>query len=333
MTGLDLNQSAQAAPVMAADAAGIAVAAQILRQGGIAALPTETVYGLAADATSEAAIARVYAAKARPNFNPLIVHALGLEAARAQGIFSQEALRLAELFWPGPLTLVVPVAATASVCASARAGLPTVALRVPAHAVALAVLSATGTPLAAPSANRSGRVSPVTALHVACDLGTNVDLILDGGRCPVGVESTIVSFVEAPRLLRPGGIAREKIEAVLGRPLKAPTCEAALLAPGMLKSHYAPRANLRLEAASLAEGEAGLDFGGIFGGASNVLDLSPRRDVAEAAANLFAFLRALDAGNPAAIAVAPIPQEGLGEAINDRLRRAAAPRPPAGRLG
>jgi L-threonylcarbamoyladenylate synthase len=329
MTGLDLNQSAQAAPVMAADAAGIAAAAQILRQGGIAALPTETVYGLAADATSEAAIARVYAAKARPIFNPLIVHALGLEAARAQGVFSQEALRLAEVFWPGPLTLVVPVAATASVCASARAGQPTVALRVPAHEVARAVLAAVGRPLAAPSANRSGRVSPVTALHVARDLGTIVDLILDGGRCLVGIESTIVSCAGAPRLLRPGGIPREKIEAVLGAALEAPARDAKQLAPGMLKSHYAPRAKLRLEAASLAEGEAGLDFGGIFAGASNVLDLSPRRDLAEAAANLFAFLRALDAQNPAAIAVASIPGTGLGDAINDRLRRAAAPRPPA----
>ncbi len=326
MAGFDLNQSAQAAPVVAADAAGIAAAAQVLRMGGLVALPTETVYGLAADATSEAAVARIYAAKNRPKFNPLIVHVTGLEAARAQGIFSAEALRLAEAFWPGPLTLVVPVSATGSVCASARAGLPAVALRVPAHPVACAVLAAAGTPLAAPSANRSGRVSPVTAWHVARDLGAKADLILDGGRCPVGVESTIVSCAGPPRLLRPGGIPREKIDAVLGRALEASGREEGILAPGMLKSHYAPRAKLRLEATSLAEGEAGLDFGGVFGRAQNVLDLSPSRDLAEAAANLFAFLRALDAQNPAAIAVAPVPGEGLGEAINDRLRRAAAPR-------
>jgi L-threonylcarbamoyladenylate synthase len=330
MTGLDLHQSAQAVPIMLADAAGIAAAAEVLRQGGIVALPTETVYGLAADATSDAAVARIYAAKDRPDFNPLIVHMLGLKAARAQGIFSAQALQLAQAFWPGPLTLVVPLAASASICAPARAGQPTVALRVPAHPIALAVLSAAGTPLAAPSANRSGRVSPVTALHVARDLGEKVDLILDGGRCPVGVESTIISCVEAPRLLRPGGILREKIESLLGAALEAPGGVGSPLAPGMLKSHYAPQARLRLQAKDLKRGEAGLDFGGVFGGASNVLNLSPRRDLAEAAANLFIFLRALDAQNPAAIAVAPIPEEGLGEAINDRLRRAAAPRPYAG---
>jgi len=327
MTGADLRQTALAAPIVPADAAGIAAAAQILRQGGLVALPTETVYGLAADATSEAAVARIYAAKNRPNFNPLIVHVAQLEAARAQGVFSAQALRLAEVFWPGPLTLVVPVSTAASVCASARAGLPTVALRAPSHDIARTVLAAAGRPFAAPSANRSGRVSPVTALHVARDLGAKVDLILDGGRCPVGVESTIISCAGPPRLLRPGGIPREKIEAVLGHALETPAAGVRPFAPGMLQSHYAPRATLRLEAASLAEGEAGLDFGGVFGLAQNALDLSPSRDLAEAAANLFSYLRALDGQNPAAIAVAPIPETGLGEAINDRLRRAAAPRP------
>ncbi len=313
--------------VVAADAAGIAAAAEILRRGGLVAMPTETVYGLAADATLEAAVARIYIAKGRPSSNPLIAHVPSLEAALEQGIFSDHALRLAQKFWPGPLTLVVPLASAASVCGAARAGLSTVALRVPAHPVALALLAQTDKPLAAPSANRSGFVSPVTAAHVARDLGHAIELILDGGRCEVGLESTVVECLDAPRLLRPGGIARHDIEAVLGRPFADAMEPGALRSPGMLKSHYAPRANLRLEAAALNEGEAGLDFGGIFGAGKNVLDLSPRRDLAEAAANLFAYLRELDAREPVSIAVAPVPFEGLGEAINDRLRRAAAPRP------
>src|SRR6202045_3305169 len=193
---------------MAADAAGIAEAARILRHGGLVAVPTETVYGLAADAASDAAVARIYAAKARPKFNPLIAHVANLEAALGQGIFSADALRLAEAFWPGPLTLVIPLAPGAAVCAASRAGQPNIALRVPIHPVALAVISAAGRPLAAPSANRSGRVSPVTAAHVARDFGGEVDLILDGGRCPIGLESTIISCLERPLLLRPGGIAR-----------------------------------------------------------------------------------------------------------------------------
>jgi L-threonylcarbamoyladenylate synthase len=313
---------------MAADAAGIAEAARILRRGGLVGVPTETVYGLAADATSDAAVARIYAAKARPKFNPLIAHVPSLEAALGQGIFSTGALRLAEAFWPGPLTLVVPLASGATVCASARAGLQSIALRVPAHPVALAVISAAGRPLAAPSANRSGRVSPVTAAHVARDFSAGeIDLILDGGRCPVGVESTVVACLEEhPRLLRPGGIARTDIEAVLGHPLGEPARAGPVRSPGMSQSHYAPRAKLRLEAATLDKGEAGLDFGGIFGEDKNVLDLSPGRDLAEAAANLFSFLRELDARGAARIAVAPVPHEGLGEAINDRLTRAAAPR-------
>ena len=312
---------------IAADAPGIAEAARILRHGGLVAIPTETVYGLAADATSDAAVARVYAAKARPKFNPLIAHVTGLEAALGQGIFSADALRLAEAFWPGPLTLVVPLAPGATVCAASRAGQPNIALRVPIHPVALAVIAAAGRPLAAPSANRSGRVSPVTAAHVGRDFAGEIDLILDGGRCPVGLESTIIACLEEhPRLLRPGGIARTDIEAVLGHALGESLGQGPLRSPGMLNSHYAPRAKLRLEAAKLDEGEAGLDFGGIFGEGKNVLDLSPRRDLAQAAANLFSFLRELDAREPACIAVAPIPCEGLGEAINDRLARAAAPR-------
>jgi L-threonylcarbamoyladenylate synthase len=312
---------------MAADATGIAEAALVLRRGGLVAVPTETVYGLAADATSDAAVARIYAAKARPKFNPLIAHVTSLEAALEQGIFSAGALRLARKFWPGPLTLVVPLAPGATVCAAARAGLQSIALRVPAHPVALGVIAAAGRPLAAPSANRSGRVSAVTAAHVARDLAGEIDLILDGGRCPVGLESTIIECLEEPpRLLRPGGITRTDIEAALGHPLGEPARTGPVRAPGTLQSHYAPRAKLRLEAATRDDGEAGLDFGGIFGGGKNVLDLSPRRDLDEAAANLFIFLRELDAREPACIAVAPVPNEGLGEAINDRLARAAAPR-------
>jgi L-threonylcarbamoyladenylate synthase len=311
---------------MAANAAGIAEAARILRRGGLVAFPTETVYGLAADATSDAAVARIYAAKARPKFNPLIAHVFGLEAANEQGIFSAEALRLARAFWPGPLTLVVRLAPGATVCAASRAGLQSIALRVPAHPVALAVISAAGRPLAAPSANRSGRVSPVTAAHVARDFADEIDLILDGGRCPVGLESTIIACLERPLLLRPGGIARTDIETVLGNPLGEPARAGPVRSPGMSQSHYAPRAKLRLEAVALDDGEAGLDFGGIFGQGKNVLDLSPGRDLAEAAANFFSFLRELDARDHACIAVAPVPHEGLGEAINDRLVRAAAPR-------
>lgn len=311
---------------VAANAAGIARAAEVLQRGGLAAIPTETVYGLAADATSDDAVARIYAAKARPAINPLIAHAADIEGALAQGIFSPEALRLAERCWPGPLTLVVPPAPGATVCATARAGQPGIALRVPAHPVARAVIASAGLPLAAPSANRSGRTSPVTAAHVARDLGGRIELILDGGRCPVGVESTIISCLDGPRLLRPGGIPRSALEELLGRPLVEPGGPLSVLAPGMLASHYAPEARLRLGADALEEGEAGLDFGGVLGKGENVLDLSPRGDLAEAAANFYAYLRELDSRKPACIAVAPIPQAGLGEAINDRLRRAAAPR-------
>jgi L-threonylcarbamoyladenylate synthase len=315
------------ARTIAADAAGITEAAAMIRRGGLVAVPTETVYGLAADATSDAAVARIYAAKARPKFNPLIAHVTSLEAAFEQGIFPADAFRLAEAFWPGPLTLVVPLAPGAIVCAASRAGQQNIALRLPAHPIALAVISAAGRPLAAPSANRSGRVSPVTAAHVARDFAGEIDLILDGGRCPVGLESTIIECLGVhPRLLRPGGIARTDIEAVLGHALAEPAGVGPVRSPGMSRSHYAPGAKLRLEAATLDNGETGLDFGGIFGEDKNVLDLSPRRDLAEAAANFFSFLRELDARGAACIAVAPIPHEGLGEAINDRLARAAAPR-------
>ncbi len=316
-----------AAPVLTASQGAIAEAAEILRGGGLVAFPTETVYGLGADAASDAAVARIYAAKGRPSFNPLIAHVESLAAAREQGVFSAEAARLAEAFWPGPLTLVLPLAPQATVCALARAGLDSIALRAPGHPLALSLIAAMGRPLAAPSANRSGRVSPVTAAHVAQDLGRRVDLILDAGPCPIGVESTIVSCLdERPRLLRPGGLGRVAIEAALGFPLAEAPEAGELLAPGALASHYAPRARLRLEADEVEAHEGGLDFGGRFPIGPYIRDLSPRGDLEEAAANLFAYLRELDALGLSCIAVAPIPRHGLGEAINDRLARAAAPR-------
>jgi L-threonylcarbamoyladenylate synthase len=312
------------------DAASIARAAEILHAGGLVAFPTETVYGLGADATSAWAVARIYDAKGRPSFNPLIAHVAGIDAAQREALLPAAALRLAEVFWPGPLTLVAPAAPTGTVCELARAGLPSVALRIPDHPVARNLIAALGRPIAAPSANRSGHVSPVTASHVAEDLTGRVDMILDGGRTTAGLESTIVSFCEAePVLLRPGAIARESIEKVLGQKLGAPA-RAAVLAPGMTASHYAPETKLRLEAHEVGEGEAALDFGGrltaLAPPGAVVLDLSPKGDLVEAAANLFALLRELDSRGASRAAVAHIPERGLGEAINDRLRRAASPR-------
>lgn len=316
-----------------ADAASVAEAAALLRAGGLVAFPTETVYGLGADAASGTAVARIYAAKGRPSFNPLIAHVGSLADARREGVFNAAALTLARAFWPGPLTLVVPAAPGCSVCDLARAGLPSLALRVPSSRIALALLALAERPIAAPSANRSGRVSPTLAEHVMADLDGRIDFVLDGGAAEVGVESTIVSCLEAePLLLRPGGITRGAIEAALGRPLRAAdpgdADGEAPLAPGQLASHYAPRAALRLNAAQPLAGEAALDFGHQFwrSGDGLRLDLSPDGDPIEAAANLFGYLRRLDASGAAVIAVAPIPREGLGEAIMDRLTRAAAPR-------
>ena len=316
--------------VAKANAAMIAEAARLLRGGRLVAFPTETVYGLGADATSNTAVAGIYAAKGRPSFNPLIAHVASLEAARREGVFNAEATALARAFWPGPLTLVLPMAPGGSVCDLARAGLDTLALRVPAHPVALALLRAVDRPVAAPSANRSGHVSPTEAAHVLADLAGQVDLIRDAGPATVGVESTIVAFLEdGARVLRPGGVATEDVFRVLGRPIPmAAPPSADILAPGMLASHYAPRAGVRLDAVALQPGEAALDFGGQLAncGAAQTIDLSPAGDLVEAAANLFGALRTLDASGAAAIAVAPIPERGLGEAINDRLRRAAAAR-------
>jgi L-threonylcarbamoyladenylate synthase len=311
--------------IVPADDETIAEAARIIRAGGIVAFPTETVYGLGADATNGQAVARIFEAKGRPRFNPLIVHVKNTAAARELAEFGDTAVALAERFWPGPLTLVLPLWAGARqrIAGLVTAGLDTLAIRVPAHPVARRLLAAAGGPIAAPSANLSGRVSPTRAAHVEEDLGAKVDLILDGGSTEAGLESTIVALSPAPTLLRPGGLAREEIETLLRRPLDE-FGESGIRAPGQFKSHYAPRAALRLEAESAGPGEVLLGFGPSTPG--GIMNLSPSGDLREAAANLFAFLRALDAQGPAQIAVMPVPGRGLGEAINDRLRRASAPR-------
>jgi L-threonylcarbamoyladenylate synthase len=313
--------------MLPAGAANIAAAARVLEAGGLAAFPTETVYGLGVRADDPHAVARLYAAKGRPAFNPLIAHVRSAEAAGALAEFNPLAERLAEQFWPGPLTLVLR-AKSEAVCELARAGLSTVAVRVPSHPVAQALLGEVQFAIVAPSANRSGHVSPTTAQHVQDDLGGLVDVILDGGAAPVGIESTIVDCSGArPMLLRSGGIPREAIEAIAGPLAKA--APERISAPGMLASHYAPRATLRLDAAEVRDGEALLAFGPLpasVARAAMILNLSPGGDAVEAAANLYAHLRSLDASGPNTIAVAPIPPSGLGEAIRDRLQRAAAPR-------
>ena len=306
------------------DDSDISSAARRLREGALVAFPTETVYGLGADATSPDAVARIFAVKGRPVFNPLIAHVATLDQALAEGVFGDGARRLAEAFWPGPLTLVVPRSDHGAVCDLACAGLSSIGIRIPNHPIALSLLRDVGAPVAAPSANRSGRLSPTRAQDVRDDLGDAVDLLLDGGDCPIGVESTIVACLEGRiAILRPGAISSEAIEACLGRVLDATS--TAVVAPGMLASHYAPRASLRLDVTVLSQTDVGLDFGGRLG--AGVLDLSPIGDLREAAANLYRHLRSLDAGGAATIAVAPIPMNGIGAAINDRLRRAAAPRP------
>jgi L-threonylcarbamoyladenylate synthase len=303
----------------------IARAAGILRDGGVVAFPTETVYGLGADATSDRAVARVFAVKGRPRFNPLIIHLADTAAARAHAALDRRAEALAAAFWPGPLTLVLAKLPTSTLSALALCGLPTVALRCPALALARRLLRAVG-PLAAPSANSSGRISPTTAAHVAADLGDKVDMIVDGGPCPVGIESTIVDLTVSPAaLLRPGAVTADDIEAVIGS-LGAAAPGAMPKAPGMLARHYAPRTPLRLDAEAVGADEALLAFGPEpLAGAAASANLSPSGDLVEAAANLFSMLHRLDASGAAAIAVMPVPEAGLGAAINDRLRRAAAP--------
>jgi len=316
--------------VLQADPEAIEAAARCLKAGGLAAFPTETVYGLGADAGNGEAVARLYAAKGRPAFNPLIAHVADTASAHRLAVFDAAAERLAAAFWPGPLTLVLPKRPDCGVSDLALAGLDSVAVRVPAHAIAHALLKAFGGPVVAPSANRSGHVSPTSAAHVLNDLRGRIDLVLDGGPCDVGVESTIVSCLGAPMLLRPGGLPREAIERVLGHPLgvaAVPADDTAPLAPGMLSSHYAPKARLRLNAEKAEAGEALLAFGPAPAHAGPTLNLSPSGNPIEAAANLFSHLRALDASGVRAVAVMTIPPDGLGDAINDRLARAAAPRP------
>ncbi|MEY4256234.1 MAG: hypothetical protein RLZZ141_1461, partial [Pseudomonadota bacterium] len=297
------------------------VAAKALTEGSLVLLPTETVYGLAADASNPLAVAAIYQAKGRPSFNPLIAHVADLEAAPAIAVLDERALKLARAFWPGPLTLVAPIRAPELVCDLARAGLDTVAVRVPGHDLALAVLRAFGKPVVAPSANRSGRPSPTNLADALEETGFAVAAALDGGACTVGLESTVVAvFGGQLQLLRPGAVTRAQIEAVAGPLSDDPDGSEAHRSPGRLALHYAPDAPVRLNVTNAFPGEAFLGFGTVGAGP---LNLSPTGELAEAAANLFAYLRAADRLKPTAIAVAPIPNEGLGEAINDRLNRAA----------
>ena len=301
------------------DAAAIAEAADMLRAGKLVAFPTETVYGLGADAANGRAVAAIFAAKGRPAFNPLIVHVRDLRDAMALAEFSPGARELAEAFWPGGLTLVLPRKKDARLSLLVSAGLDTVALRVPENEIARSLLAAARCPIAAPSANRSGEVSPTRAAHV----GGLADLVLDGGPTRLGIESTIIGFENGkPVTLRPGAIARENIEKIIG-PL-AKRASDAISAPGQLQSHYAPKTKMRLNAADVTAGEALLAFGTPLSGARVTRNLSERGDVNEAAANLFAMMRELDAAGAARIAVMPVPETGLGEAINDRLKRAAS---------
>ena len=315
-----------AAPIAEGDASGIERAVKALRSGATVGMPTETVYGLAADASNPKAVAAIYAIKGRPNFNPLITHVASIAEARLEAVMDERAEALAAAFWPGPLTLVLPVAPGARSCELARAGLETIALRVPSHPVAQALLQAMQGPLAAPSANPSGTLSPTRAVEVATELGDAVELVLDGGPCRAGIESSIVAVLpEAePALLRPGAIGRKDIESIVGPLVEAD--ETVVTAPGQLQSHYAPRAKLRLEAERAMPGEVLLGFGPE--APTGAANLSPSGDLTEAAANLYRLLRELDLCGTQTIAVMAVPNEGLGEAINDRLRRAAAPRRP-----
>ena len=304
------------------NAQGFTKAAEILRAGGLVAFGTETVYGLGADACNDTAVAGIYKAKGRPSFNPLIVHLATVDLAEQYCVFNDDARALAAAFWPGALTLVLPVKPDAGVSKLVTAGLDTLAVRVPDHAVAQEFLQAFGGPVAAPSANPSGRISPTTAEHVVAGLTGKIDAVIDGGPCSVGVESTIVSCVGEPALLRAGGIPAEAISACLGRPIAMPDDPDTPMSPGQLASHYAPKGQVRLNAEYVEEGEVLLGFGPV----DADLNLSPSGDLTEAAARLFDCLHQLDAMGATRIAVSPIPNHGLGRAINDRLKRAAAPR-------
>lgn len=306
--------------ILAADPGGIAAAAALLRGGGIVAVPTETVYGLAARADDDAGVAAIYRAKGRPDFNPLIVHVPDLAAAAKIAEIDDRARRLAQAFWPGAMTLVLPRRADAGLAAAVTAGLPTVALRCPAHPAMRALLHATGLPLAAPSANRSGGVSPTTAAHVAASLGGRVDLILDGGACAAGIESTIAALRADGgwSVLRPGPVTEAQLAAVLGP--QNDSSDRGIEAPGQMTSHYAPGKPVRLEASTAAADEYHIGFGAVAGD----MNLSASGDLAEAAASLYAALHTASLADRSRIAIAPIPASDIGAAINDRLRRAAA---------
>jgi L-threonylcarbamoyladenylate synthase len=310
--------------LLSPDPQGLTEATRLLHAGELVAFPTETVYGLGGDARSDLAVARIFAAKGRPRFNPLIVHVATLDAAREIAVFDARAERLAAAFWPGPLTLVLPLRGDAGISPLVTADLPSVAIRMPAHPVARALLAAFGGPVAAPSANPSGRVSPTRAAHVIAGLAGRIAAVVDGGACAVGVESTILGLLDEPRLLRPGGIPVEALEACLGQPLLVEADPARPTAPGQLASHYAPGASVRLNVTKPTAGAVWLGFGPGCDGAA--LNLSAAGDLVEAAANLFHHLREADAMAVPLIEIAPIPDHGLGRAINDRLRRAAAPR-------
>lgn len=311
--------------VLTDDQSGVNKAAAILSAGRLVAFPTETVYGLGADARNGQAVASVYAAKGRPNFNPLIVHVANLDAAKRYAQFNDTALRLAAALWPGPLSLVLPLAKGHGLSELVTAGLGSVAIRVPQHPVAQALLTAFGGPLAAPSANPSGRISPTQAAHVVADMSGKIDAVLDGGRCAVGLESTILKVAgDQVSLLRAGGVSVDQIEAVLGQSIATPSDPKTPQSPGQLQSHYAPKAQVRLNAETLERHEVLLGFGPDCRGAA--LNLSPTGDLIEAAANLFSYLREIDTLAHGGIAVSPVPMTGLGLAINDRLKRAAAPR-------
>lgn len=307
----------------------LAEAAALIRQGKLVAFPTETVYGLGADATNERAVAAIYAAKGRPQFNPLIIHLADTAQAETIALWNERAEKLAARFWPGPLTLVLPRCPNSPISLLASAGLDTVALRLPNHPVAQELIRQSKRPIAAPSANASGTLSPTRAEHVADSLGDQVDLILDGGACEVGVESTVLDLTsKTPTILRPGGITKEEIESLLGPIRLSLHDETAPKSPGMLLSHYAPSLPLRLNATEAEADEAFLTFGNekTYTGGAFRINLSASGNLIEAAANLFAMLRALDRPDYIGIAVAPIPQTGLGAAINDRLTRAATKR-------
>lgn len=321
------------AECLSATAEAIERAGAAIREGRLVGFPTETVYGLGADATDDKAVASIFEAKGRPRFNPLIVHVADLAEAEKHCVFNKEAETLAKAFWPGGVTLVLPRRAETPLSLLVSAGLDTVAIRVPAHETARALIKAAKRPLAAPSANPSGKVSPTTAAHVMEGLGHAPELafVLDGGSCPLGLESTVIGFPQGiPTLLRPGAVARDEIENVLGKPLMdadAASGEEGRASPGQLESHYAPGSPMRLNAADVAKDEVLLAFGPDAPEAKTSMNLSVSGDLREAAANLFAMLRAIDArAEGRRIAVMPIPMTGLGEAINDRLKRAAAPR-------